>query len=68
MPVRRIWCDQATEFLPGEVLNYLSTKQIEIEPSVAYAHEQNGKSEQGNRSIIKKAKCLMFDAGLSDAF
>jgi hypothetical protein len=67
-PVRRIRCDQATEFLSGEVLTYLSTERIEFEPSATYAHEQNGKSERGNRSVIEKAKCLMYDLGLPDAF
>ena len=47
--VRRIRFDQAAEFLSKSVMEYLDRAAIEIEPSAAYAHEQNGKAERGNR-------------------
>ena len=35
------------------------------EHSAPYAHEQNGAAERINRTIIEKARCLLFQCGLS---
>ena len=41
-------------------MNYLETQGIEKRTITPYAHQQNGKAERLNRTIMKKARALMF--------
>ena len=43
---------------------YLAKKGILWEPTVPYAHEQNGTAERGNQTVQKKARTSLIDAGL----
>ena len=38
------------------------------ERSAPYAHEQNGAAERVNRTILEKARCLLFQCGLSTKY
>lgn len=41
---------------------------IHHELSNAHTPEQNGKAERMNRTIIERAKCMLFDADLDDSY
>ena len=62
--IRRFQTDQGGEFKSNEMEEYLAEKGILWEPTVPYAHEQNGTAERGNRTIQEKARTSLIDARL----
>src|SRR3990167_6577683 len=52
--------DNGGEFCSNEFVNYLETQGIEKRTITPYANQQNGKAERLNRTIMKKARALMF--------
>lgn len=60
--------DNGTEFCNSAFENYLVSHGIVHHKTNPYTPEQNGLSERFNRSVIEKAKCLLFDAGLEKRF
>ncbi|KMQ90788.1 cysteine-rich rlk receptor-like protein kinase 8 protein [Lasius niger] len=41
---------------------------IQHQHSVPYTPEQNGVAERANRTIVERAKCMLFDAGLEKPY
>lgn len=54
--------DNGGEFCSAEMENYLKRHGIIHQKTVPYTPEQNGLSERYNRSIVEKARCLLYDA------
>lgn len=48
--------------------DYLKTFGIVHHKTNPYTPEQNGMSERNNRTMVEKAKCLLFDARLDKRF
>lgn len=53
--------DNGGEFCSAEFEYYLKKNGIVHQKTNAYTPEQNGLSERNNRSIVEKARCLLFD-------
>ena len=65
----KILCtDWGKEFVNIEFGAYLTECGIVHERSAPYAHEQNGAAERVNRTILEKARCLLFQCGLSTKY
>lgn len=60
--------DNGGEFCSGEMEKYLTQEGIIHQKTVAYTPEQNGICERANRTIVEKARCLLFDAKLEKKF
>ncbi|CAF4953476.1 unnamed protein product [Pieris macdunnoughi] len=60
--------DNGTEFCSKEFENFLQLAGIVHQKTCAYTPEQNGLCERYNRTIVEKARCLLFDAGLKKCF
>ncbi|CAH2103986.1 unnamed protein product [Euphydryas editha] len=54
--------DNGGEFCSAEIENYLKQCGIVHQKTNSYTPEQNGLCERYNRSIVEKARCLLFDA------
>lgn len=54
--------DNGTEFCSAKMTNYLKQCGILHQKTVSYTPEQNGLCERNNRSIVEKARCLLYDA------
>lgn len=54
--------DNGGEFCSAEMENYLKCCGIIHQKTNSYTPEQNGLCERYNRSIVEKARCLLFDA------
>lgn len=54
--------DNGGEFCSKEMENYLRQCGIVHQKTNSYTPEQNGLCERYNRSIVEKARCLLFDA------
>lgn len=60
--------DNGGEFCNGAMENYLTKEGIIHQKTTAYTPEQNGVCERANRTVIEKARCLLFDAKLQKKF
>lgn len=66
--VKVLRTDNGGEFCSREFGSYLCKQGIVHQRTNAYTPEQNGLCERMNRSIVEKARCLIFDAGLEKKF
>lgn len=60
--------DNGGEYVSNEFENYLQNEGIIHQTTNPYTPEQNGASERMNRSLVEKAKCLLYEAGLDKSF
>lgn len=60
--------DNGGEFCSQDFERYLKQQGILHQKTNAYTPQQNGLSERMNRSLVEKARCLIFDAGLHKKF
>lgn len=60
--------DNGTEFCSKEFEKYLQDAGIIHQKTCPYSPEQNGLCERLNRTVVEKARCLLFDAGLPKRF
>lgn len=60
--------DNGTEYIAKEFGNHLKKCGIQHQLTNVYTPQQNGVAERYNRTIIEKAKCLLFDAELPKAY
>lgn len=60
--------DNGGEFCSQEFDKYLKEQGIVHQRTNAYTPQQNGLCERMNRSVVEKARCLIFDAGLEKKF
>lgn len=66
--IKKIRTDHGTEYLSNDFKNFCKRHGIQHQTSYTYTPQQNGKAERFNRSIIEKAKCLLFDANLPKVY
>lgn len=60
--------DNGKEFVNKEFDNYLRKAGIVHQKSNPYTPEQNGLAERFNRTVVEKARCLLFDAKMDESF
>jgi transposase InsO family protein len=56
--------DNGGEYMSTVFEDFLTKNGIRHETTIPHTPEQNGVAERANRTIIEKAKCLLFDSGL----
>ena len=62
--IKRLRCDQGTEFTSNVFKSLLIENKIKQEFSAPYSPHQNGTVERSHRSIFDMARCLLIDAHL----
>jgi hypothetical protein len=67
-PVLTVHCGGELELTAGRMGDHLSSRGIVLQRMVAYAHQQNGKSERYIRTIEEGGQALLADAGLPMSF
>jgi transposase InsO family protein len=68
---RKLKClrsDNARELKFGEMQQFLDGLGVERQFSQAYEHEQNGKVERANRTIMDKARSMLIDSQLEKQY
>lgn len=60
--------DNGGEFCSSMFESFLSKNGIIHQKTNPYTPQQNGMSERMNRTLVEKARCLLFDAGLDKIF
>lgn len=66
--IERLRCDNGGEYSSKEFKNFCMERGIKIQYTIPYNPEQNGVAERYNRSIMEKARCLIFDANIDKKF
>lgn len=66
--IKIIKSDNGREFCNAEFGDYLKKMGIVHQTTCPYTPEQNGLCERMNRTLVEKARCMLFDAQLSKIF
>lgn len=62
--ISKIRCDNGREFINNQVVTWCENKGIELDTTVTYTPQLNGKAERLNRTLMDKVRALLFDSGL----
>lgn len=60
--------DNGGEYVTTQLENYLRDNGIQHQLTAAYTPEQNGVAERMNRTLVEKARCMLFDAELPKTY
>jgi hypothetical protein len=66
--VLTVRCGGELELTAGQMGDHFASKGIVLQRTVAYAHQQNGKSERYIRTIEEGGQALLADSGLPMSF
>lgn len=66
--IKALRSDNGGEFCSNQLENFLASNGIIHQKTNPYTPEQNGMSERMNRTVVEKAKCMLFDANLDKKF
>ncbi|GBN07477.1 Retrovirus-related Pol polyprotein from transposon TNT 1-94 [Araneus ventricosus] len=58
--VKRIRCDNAKEYVPGELQKVARNAGVEIDPCPPYTPQLNGVAERMNRTLFDKACAMLY--------
>lgn len=61
-------CDNGKEYLNNELKSWCKSRGIVIDTTIPYTPQLNGKAERLNRTIMEKARALIFDSGMEKQF
>ncbi|GBL95410.1 Retrovirus-related Pol polyprotein from transposon TNT 1-94 [Araneus ventricosus] len=62
--VKRIRCDNAKEYVSGELQNVARNAGVEIDPCPPYTPQLNGVAERMNRTLFDKVRAMLYDSKL----
>lgn len=62
--IKMLRSDNGTEYLTKEMQKILNESGIEHQLTCTYTPQQNGVAERANRTIVERAKCMLFDGNL----
>ena len=62
--LKRLRCDNGSEFINATLAGYLSGKGVKLETTVRYTPQQNGAAERLNRTLLDKVRSMLADAGM----
>lgn len=66
--IKTIRTDNGGEYVSNDFEKFCEKNGIQHQKTVAYTPQQNGVAERMNRTIVEKAKCLLFDAELPKSY
>lgn len=66
--IKIIRSDNGTEYCGNDFQSFCKKSGIQHQTSNTYTPQQNGVAERANRTIVERAKCMLFDADLKKSF
>lgn len=66
--IMKIRTDNGTEYCSNDFERFCRNSGTKHERTNAYTPQQNGMAERMNRTLVEKAKCLLFDAKLPKSY
>ncbi|GBM30067.1 Copia protein [Araneus ventricosus] len=64
----KIRCDNAKEYVSGELARYCKKSGVMIDPAPPYSPPVNGVAERANRYLLAKARALIYEAKLPKSY
>lgn len=64
----RFRCNNSGEYVSNEMQKYFENKGIQFDFTLRFTQEQNGEAKRMNRTIIKKARCMLLGYNLEKVF
>ncbi|KYN01654.1 Copia protein [Cyphomyrmex costatus] len=62
MKIAKIRCDNGREYANLNIKNWCKKKGIELDFTIPYSPQLNGKAERLNRTLMERARALIFDS------
>lgn len=66
--ITKLRCDNALEITAGRMKNYCIAQGIVQQPAEPYEHEHNGTIERLNRTIMERARALLYECSASNEY
>ncbi|KAL1453609.1 hypothetical protein WDU94_009938 [Cyamophila willieti] len=66
--IKTVRSDNGTEYVNNKFKNYLAQNGILLNTSAPYTPEQNSLAERLNRTLLEKARSMLFQSGLEEKF
>lgn len=66
--IKSIRTDNGGEYMSKAFHTYFRENGIKHQTTVAYTPEQNGRAERMNRTLVERAKCMLFDANMDKCY
>jgi len=66
--VKRLHTDNGGEYITSELQSFLREQGIVHETSTPYVHQQNGRAEWLNRTLLEKVQSIRLEACLPDSW
>jgi len=63
--VAKIRCDNGREYVNDNIKNWCKRKGIELNTTIPYTPQLNGKAERLNRTLVEKIRALLFDSKMN---
>lgn len=63
--IEKLRCDNGGEYVSKMYTDFCTKRGIRIQYTVPHTPEQNGVAERFNRTIMERARCLIFDSELN---
>ena len=65
LKVSKMRCDNGREYINEKVLTWCRERGIQIDNTVPHTPQLNGRAERLNRTLMDKARALLFDSSLN---
>lgn len=63
--VSKLRCDNGREYINSKMITWCENRGIEMDKTVSYTPQLNGKAERLNRTLMDKTRALIFYSGLN---
>lgn len=60
--------DNERSIMKGAFRNAMDVMGVEMQPTIKYEHEQNGKAERSNRLLLEKSRSILIESGLEKKY
>lgn len=60
----KLRCDNGREYINKNLIDWCRKKGIQLDRTIPYTPQLNGKAERLNRTLIEKSRALIIDSGL----
>lgn len=64
LKVNKIRCDNGREYINKKLKNWVCKKGVELDCTIPHTPQLNGTAERMNRTIMEKARSLLFDSNM----
>lgn len=66
--IKIVRTDNSTEYVNADFENFLKQSGIRFQTTTPHTPQQNGLAERMNRTIVEKARCMLFGSNLDKSF